>query len=373
MKLYKNFHINENSEDRQTDSSNHLKVQYRISRDISYSVLGESVSGDSIMDDVQTINTEDYYTYDYYADAIGEENMQTRNKRSSAVLLDESNSEFLLKRLAEMVGNFDSKYIPNFTTPNPNIEITIEVISGTDNDAEVYNSNTGQDNVGPWGDWTACSVSCGHGLRQRSRSCYSTRCVASETQECDFQPCPETSSVVYQTSPVPVSIAEKDNCEEWMACKDQLTPYFESLPSCPCSYPTTIFDTGAIWDEASETWFNWEDASRQEDHLDIFKPTAKYCIRSLHSEHTTSSASQQCCYNDKLKLITRGPGAGTPQLISAKISEELHYKIDILPWIICKGDWTKYNQVRPPNNKAGCREFPNDSDMIRYIEQVTDF
>ncbi|XP_014680326.1 PREDICTED: isthmin-1-like, partial [Priapulus caudatus] len=85
----------------------------------------------------------------------------------------------------------------------------------------------------------------------------------------------------------------------------------------------------------------WRDASGVNERLSVYKPGAHYCIRSLLSEHSSTLASQHCCYDRFMRLLTRGAGAGTPNLISPEISPELHYKVDILPWIICKGDWTR--------------------------------
>ena len=133
-----------------------------------------------------------------------------------------------------------------------------------------------------------------------------------------------------------------DSCEEWMGCRSEtLLSYLarlQDLPNCPCSYPTNIRQNNAIWDLQKRQMFHWKDASGDEAKLPVYKPTAEYCIISTLSPPSTSLASQQCCYDDNQKLITRGPGAGTPQLISAEISPELHYKIDVMPWIICKGD-----------------------------------
>lgn len=46
-------------------------------------------------------------------------------------------------------------------------------------------------------------------------------------------------------------------------------------------------------------------------------------------------------YRDR-KLITRGSGAGSPNYVSPDVSKILHDKLDILPWRLCKGDFTKY-------------------------------
>ena len=69
-------------------------------------------------------------------------------------------------------------------------------------------------------------------------------------------------------------------------------------------------------------------------------------------------------------LLTRGKGAGTPNLISTEFSAELHYKVDILPWIICKGDWSRYNEARPPNNGQKCTESPSDEDYIKQFQEA---
>lgn len=120
--------------------------------------------------------------------------------------------------------------------------------------------------------------------------------------------------------------------------------------------------------------FRWMVSDNVKERLDVYKHSAKYCIRSLLTAHSTSLAAQQCCYDEEtMRLITRGPGAGTPKLISREISLELNYKIDILPWIICRGDWSKYNAVRQPNNGRDCREFPADDIYTEYLEELSDF
>ena len=140
-------------------------------------------------------------------------------------------------------------------------------------------------------------------------------------------------------------IAEVDNCRKWLKCANKfLLKYLsqlEDLPSCPCKYPVTISIQGDIWDELQKRFFKWHDASDTSERLDVYKPDARYCIRSDLIPGSANLAAQQCCYDDKLRLITRGRNAGTSNLISPQLSPALHHKIDILPWIICKGDWTK--------------------------------
>ena len=147
----------------------------------------------------------------------------------------------------------------------------------------------------------------------------------------------------------------------------------QDLPNCPCFYPTNIRQNNAIWDGQKRRVFRWMESSDEGAKLAVYKPTAMYCIVSMLSRHSNSLASQQCCYDDNHRLITRGPGAGTPQLISAEISPDLHYKIDIMPWIICKGDWTKYNKVRNPNNMWECRDNPLEAEFHQLIQEAKNY
>lgn len=158
-----------------------------------------------------------------------------------------------------------------------------------------------------------------------------------------------------------------------MQCRsEKLVSYLshlDDLPSCPCYFPTN----NAIVDPQQGREFHWIEQDPEATRLDIYKPTAQICIQSLRSYHSTSLASQQCCYDANQRLITRGQGAGTPQLITSQISQELHYKIDILPWIICKGDWTRYNQIRQPNNDRECADIPDLQTFLSQVDEARDF
>lgn len=80
---------------------------------------------------------------------------------------------------------------------------------------------------------------------------------------------------------------------------------------------------------------NKEDNSK----ISCYKPGAKNCIRSEIG--TGTLAAQNCCYDKSGKLLTRGSGAGTPVVISPEVSSALHQLVDQVPWILCKGDWTR--------------------------------
>ena len=97
-------------------------------------------------------------------------------------------------------------------------------------------------------------------------------------------------------------------------------------------------------------YFRWRDVSGSSQRLDVYKPGAAYCVRSLLTQGSGSAAAQHCCYDRRRKLLTRGSGAGTPYFVSPEISPTLHERIDVLPWRLCKGDFSRslkysiYNQ-----------------------------
>ncbi|XP_057705089.1 isthmin-1 [Corythoichthys intestinalis] len=247
------------------------------------------------------------------------------------------------------------------------------------------------DGEGDWSNWSLCSVTCGNGNQKRTRSC-GYACTATESRTCDMPNCPGIEDA-FKTAATEVSLlagtdnfnatelfgVDTDSCERWMNCKSDflkkyMTKVANDLPSCPCSYPTEVaYSTANVHDVPSRRNFRWKDTSGPKEKLEIYKPTARYCIRSMLTLESTTLAAQHCCYDDSMKLITRGKGAGTPNLISTEFSADLHYKVDILPWIICKGDWSRYNQARPPNNGQKCRENPQEEDYYKQFEEAREF
>ncbi|XP_046738373.1 uncharacterized protein LOC124406807 [Diprion similis] len=164
-----------------------------------------------------------------------------------------------------------------------------------------------------------------------------------------------------------------DLCQKWLDSKDTLEDAFLGplvLPACPCHYPSSIFYDDKIWDQGQERYFRWRDVSGEAERLDVYKPGATYCIRSLLVQGGGSAAAQHCCYDGKRKLLTRGSGAGTPNLVSPEVSAVLHERIDILPWRLCKGNFSRFNKVRPPNNDNQCKENPDEEEYQRQMNQT---
>ncbi|XP_071485618.1 isthmin-1-like [Diadema antillarum] len=373
-----------------------------------------------------SIDLEDYYTYDYddYLEKDEYEKFpdQVKEPRSRKDAASIRTSEWRsMEQLAEIATNSNpSLGFVNLITPNPNLDITIEVVvNGEGNEEEdnqhLYESKTstpsqpstrpakGYDGdltgrkIDEWSDWSSCSASCGQGKKERHRTC-GTHCVDTEIRQYSsiFVNSNVDSSMSVTTAPSDIIFdidhgftidvvddmsgvidnTDIDRCKEWMECRsEKLVSYLkrlENLPSCPCLYPAALTVNSPIVDRHFRSYFRWVvvDLETSWLRLSTFKPTAVACIQS---EHSSLLASQQCCYDRNQRLITRGQGAGTPQLISAKISRELNYKIDVLPWIICKGDWMKYNLVRPPNNGRHCMENPDNETYHIQVEEARDF
>ncbi|CAL7934554.1 unnamed protein product [Xylocopa violacea] len=192
-----------------------------------------------------------------------------------------------------------------------------------------------------------------------------------------FQSLPNTSATNGQNIFKNLNFVNETNldpCQKWLNSKDKLEQVFLdgllSLPACPCQYPSNIFYENKVWDERRKKYFRWRDVSGSSHRLDVYKPGASYCVRSLLTQGSGSAAAQHCCYDGQRKLLTRGSGAGTPNFVSPEISPILHKRIDVLPWRLCKGDFSRYNEVRPPNNDNDCETNPDDEEYQRQIDRT---
>ncbi|XP_039088290.1 isthmin-2 isoform X3 [Hyaena hyaena] len=170
-----------------------------------------------------------------------------------------------------------------------------------------------------------------------------------------------------------------DSCEKWLNCKSDflakyLSQVLQDLPSCPCAYPLeAVYSAVSLRDERRGRSFRWRDASGPREHLDVYQPTARFCLRSLLSVESRTLAAQHCCYDAGSRLLTRGKGAGAPDLVSTDFSPELHFKVDTLPWILCKGDWSRYHAVRPPNNGRACADNPPEEEYLAQLQEAKQY
>ncbi|XP_037001161.2 isthmin-2 isoform X2 [Artibeus jamaicensis] len=170
-----------------------------------------------------------------------------------------------------------------------------------------------------------------------------------------------------------------DSCEKWLNCRSDflaqyLSQVLRDLPSCPCTYPPEAADKAvSLQDEHQGRSFQWKDASGARERLDVYQPTARLCLRSLLSRDRSTPAAQHCCYDAGSRLLTRGKGAGTPELVSTDFSPELHFRVDKQPWILCKGDWSRYHVARPPNNGRACADNPPEEEFLAQLQEAKEY
>ncbi|XP_025248360.1 isthmin-2 [Theropithecus gelada] len=239
-----------------------------------------------------------------------------------------------------------------------------------------------------WSPWSPCSGNCSIGNQQRTRPC-GLGCVTTQTRTCDLPNCPGTEDddtlglleewQLLARNAMDMPDQDVDNCEKWLNCKsDFLTKYLSQmlrdLPSCPCAYPLEARDSPvSLQDEHQGRSFQWRDASGPRERLDIYQPTARFCLRSMLSRNSSTLASQHCCYDDDSRLLTRGKGAGMPDLISTDFSPELHFKFDTTPWILCKGDWSRLHAMLPPNNGRACTNNPPEEEYLAQLQEAKEY
>lgn len=175
------------------------------------------------------------------------------------------------------------------------------------------------------------------------------------------------------------SLFDSNNpCMIWMACPvhhdPQFKAWFNGLPSCPCHIsPAALYNNNTVYDLQQKKRFNWKVIHAKSGKLNIFKPDAAYCIQQQLSMSASSPSAQQCCYDKNFQLITRGSGAGTPHLVAPEIDYSLHSEVDLKPFILCQGDWTRYQAVRSPNNGYNCTDNPNQGEFIEQVKRARDY
>ncbi|KAF6130518.1 isthmin 2 [Phyllostomus discolor] len=245
-----------------------------------------------------------------------------------------------------------------------------------------------------WGPWSPCSASCSGGSQQRTRPCGHT-CTATKSRTLHSGLGPlgmwarakakeplgfrseEGHPLIYNATDM--LGPDVDSCEKWLNCRSDflaqyLSQVLRDLPSCPCTYPLEAADEAvSLRDEHQGRSFQWKDASGPRERLDVYQPTARLCLRSLLSEGSSTPAAQHCCYDAGGRLLTRGKGAGAPDLVSTDFSPELHFKVDKQPWILCKGDWSRYHAVRPPNNGRACADNPPEEEFLAQLQEAKEY
>ena len=137
---------------------------------------------------------------------------------------------------------------------------------------------------------------------------------------------------------------------QWYNENEDLS-WIKELPPCPCCLTVK----GGKFSPPEDPNFKKTLSEKPKEH-----PGAAVCIRSID----VNGAGEQCCYDQKGKLITGGLGAGTPDRASGGFFSLDHGKKDGFPFYVAKFldgvASTNYRELylkrRPPQNKNNCEE-----------------
>jgi len=191
--------------------------------------------------------------------------------------------------------------------------------------------------------------------------------------------CQSNSSVENELTASGASAAsgcqDSDICSQWQNCENQhqIPSLFAALPPCPCTYPTGLVYNDRVWDPLRQQHYRWREISLESERVDIYRPGAAYCIRSLSVVPKLALAAQQCCYDHRRRLLTRGWATGTPALVSPEASLHLSRVTERIPWLACKGDFSRYHLQRPPDNRLNCSTNPSDEEFQRQVLLATNY
>lgn len=142
-------------------------------------------------------------------------------------------------------------------------------------------------------------------------------------------------------------------CCCWASLQSKQPPgWVNTIPDCPCEIRIPPPSIG----QYPEGRFAGNRANQR------YHPGATWELR----EDVSSGPGQQCTYDDKGKLITGGPGAGTPDISSPGTVSGFvdHWREDVQSFEACKNaDMLEcYLKHRPPNDAGGaCPRHPPDA------------
>jgi hypothetical protein len=117
--------------------------------------------------------------------------------------------------------------------------------------------------------------------------------------------------------------------------------WLDVLPDCPCTYNEAMANPD-VWKDSTSPFSSW------------FHPGAAHDVRTKHGYPTIpdSSHGQQCTYDNEGKLITNGPGAGTPDVWSPETNFWNHQDTDVDTYKALGSN--VYVRYWTPNNGNNC-------------------